>query len=229
MPKYTTPVTLGSPALIRSTDWNTYFGTAGNIQWAYDELKNISGANFIMLKNSTNSSLVSLGNVHKFRDYSEAYGNLNGANTGDPYTSTNNGVIEISMHAGYVWVSACISHTISNSIVNTSTPTLVLRVATTKNAIVFNSSSEQYTAVGRPNLGNNGGAITNAIAPLVKSLSISFVMPVHNGPVQLLLGVSRLDADIPIGGVTVNHFTAIPLADVSGLANFINSVEQIIE
>jgi hypothetical protein len=227
MPKYTSPPspTPSTSTLIRSTTWNTYLGSQGNLQWAYNELENISGGRFVMMKKALSGSATS-GTVHQFTNYTEAYGDVDFANL-------ITGTIQTPLHTGYVWVSACVNHTIGNFTPTGYTPNFVISiidVSTTYN-VSPTQSSAMYTAQGFTNSGGPSiGTSTSVLAPMVRALSISCIIPVSNGAKRLRIGVNRLDSgNITVGQVVVNHFTVIPLSDVSGLANFIDNVEQVIE
>ena len=106
----------------------------------------------------------------------------------------------------------------------------IIDVSTTYNVSPTRSSA-MYTAQGFTNSGGPSiGTSTSVLAPMVRALSISCIIPVSNGAKRLRIGVNRLDSgNITVGQVVVNHFTVIPLSDVSGLANFIDNVEQVIE
>lgn len=222
MPKYTAPpATISSSTLVRSSDWNTYFGSIGNLQWAYDELQNITGGRFVMLKNAK-SSVTSANNVCVFANYTEAYGAIDFANT-------ITGTIQTPLHTGYVWVSACLNHTIGSAVATTFVPNFTISIFDVGD--IFTSTvgptSTMYTANGYTNRG--GSAANPSIAPLVRALSISCIIPVSNGARRLRVGVNRHDAQMDANSVTINHFTVVPLGDVSGLANFLNEVEDVIE
>jgi hypothetical protein len=75
----------------------------------------------------------------------------------------------------------------------------------------------------------SGAAPTYYLTPLVPSLSISCIVPVTNGANRYQLVIWCNDTVINAGQVIVNHFTMIPLGDVSGLVNFLNEVERVVE
>jgi hypothetical protein len=224
MPKYTTPQPLSESTVIRSTDWNVHFGSSGNLQWAIDELKNINGVQFVMLKNATNSYSLAANTPYRFENYSVAYGDINNCNI-------TTGVIKTPIHTGYVWMSACVSHTISTIIGNTSAPYLRIGIVNIKNSYSsLTTATTMQTYSASTNRGwVSGAAPTYYLTPLVPSLSISCIVPVTNGANRYQLVIWCNDTTINAGQVVVNHFTMIPLGDASGLVNFLNEVERVVE
>lgn len=222
MPKYTSPVSLGSTTLIRSSTWNDYFGSKGNLQWAYSELENISGGRFVMMKKSPIVTVAVANTFTYFSNYAEAYGETD-------YANMTMGTIQSPVHTGYVWVSASIDHTIGTYSTTSYVPNLILSITDTSYTTSFVSrASTMYTSQGYTNTGAPANG-TNVLAPMVRTLSVSALVPVSNGAKRFRVGINRVDAGITAGQIVVNHFTVIPLGDVSGLANFINNVEQVIE
>ena len=224
MPKYTTPQVLTESTVVRSTEWNEYFGSSGNLRWASEELANINGIGYVMLKNATNSTSIALNTPYRFENYSVAYGNIDNCNIAT-------GVVKTPMHAGYVWMSACVSHTISTTIGITSAPYLRIGIVSIKDSYSsLTAATTMQTYSAATNRGwESGAAPTYYLTPLVPSLSISCIVPVTNGPSRYQLVIWSNDTVIAVGKVVVNHFTMVPLGDVSGMANFLNELEQVIE
>jgi hypothetical protein len=224
MPKYTIPQPLSGSTVIRSTDWNAYFGASGNLRWAYDELNNINGTQYVMLKNATNATSIAINTPYRFENYPVAYGNIDNCNIAT-------GVVKTPMHAGYVWMSACVSHTISTTIGITSAPYLRIGIVDIKDSYSsLTTATTMQTYSASTNRGwISGAAPTYYLTPLVPSLSISCIVPVINGASRYQLVIWCNDTVIAAGKVVVNHFTMTPLGDVSGMANFLNELEQVIE
>lgn len=226
MPKYTEPPTsYASSTLVRSSDWNKYFGSRGNINWAYDELQNISSGRFVMLKNAVLPVALGTNVLYQFGNYAEAYGQLD-------YANTITGTIQTPLHTGYVWVSACLNHTIGSAIVNTYTPDLNISIIDVTDVYTSSggTSSQMYTSNGFTNTGGTPTYLSGyGISSLTRALSISCVIPVSNGSRRFRVGVFRGDNSVSASQITITHFTVLPLGDVSGLANFINDVKEIVE
>jgi hypothetical protein len=206
MPKYTNPITFTGTPTISSSDWNKYFGSDGNVQWLYDEYENVSSLNAVAMFNAVIPA-VGANVVARATNY--------GVTRGDAfYANKTTGVLTSPVYTGYVWLSAQVSHTVTSG-----NPVFYIQFIPVHQSI--SSLTTSLVALKKR-------FQTNAIVyPQVFSGSYDAIYHIADGFTKFQLGVYRSDNAIGAGTFTVNRFSILPLGDVSGLVNFLDSTTVI--
>lgn len=210
MPKYTSPETLVNPTTITSNDWNKYFGSKGNLQWAYDEFVNVSALNAVSVFDATVPA-VSSNVVSRVVSYDKTRGDAS-------YGNVATGVLTSPINTGYVYLYANVYHTLSTS-ATSNTPIFYLQFIPVHESI--DSLTVNFESLKRRVNTNT------SIYPVVKYGSYGALYAISGGFTRFQLGVYRTDADIASDTFFVQQFSILPLGDVSGLVNFIDNITVI--
>lgn len=215
MPKYTYPTLLTSSQVIRSSDWNNYFGSNGNIRWAYDALNNVSASNAIQMSNAPVPATARYVPA-RITSWTSSSGN-------SEYIDTQNGVLTSPINEGYVFLTACVSHNLTLNTIGyavqihpvhlDTTPTLYTSFLSHKK--LFNSSMQ------------NSNLTSFGLWPRVQQSTISMIYQIKDGATKFRISVARYDAAIVANTFTADLFSLIPLGDVSGVVNFLDNVRAI--
>lgn len=206
MPKYTPPVVYTGAPTISSADWNQYFGSRGNVQWLYDEYANVSASGAVSLLNGPVPA-VAANTVARIQGYSSINGNRT-------YASLPNGVLTSPVYVGYVWLSAQVTHTVT-----TGNPVFYIQFIPVHQSI---DSLTPSTVSFKQRFQTNG-----IVYPQVFSGSYDVIYHIADGFTRFQVGVYRTDAAILANTFTVKRFSILPLGDVSGLVNFLDTATVI--
>jgi hypothetical protein len=214
MPKYTTPQTHVSGETITSSKWNQYFGSRGNVQWAYDEYENVSAAHGVTLINSTTAPTTTIDTVHRFTGYSKTRGDSD-------FADKTTGVISVPVYLGYVWISATVEHQVTGT-ATTDVPTFYLVIIPISQTLTGVTAADTITIKQgfSTNKTQDTSYAPNGMWPIVKTATISTIVPIDDGFTKFQIGMYR--SDLGIAGADnfrCTEFTVLPLGDVSGLVN----------
>lgn len=221
MPKYTSPKTFAAGDTITSSDWNDYFGSSGNLQWAYDEYKNIAAINGVTLLNSAALTPTKAAyQIHLFKNYSSARGATENA-------SIQDGIISSSLYKGYVWISATIEHEVTSG-ASTNTPSFYICIVPVTEAISSLTNASAYLHKSGVSTNNAQGISTITswgLWPIVKTATISTIIQVVDGFEKFQIAMYRTDAlALNTENWRCKEFTLLPLGDVSGLVNILERI-----
>lgn len=222
MPKYTNISYPATRALISSGTWNQWFGTKGNLQWAFDNYKNVSAYSAVSLK-TANVPAVSANTMSRVIGYASIAGD-----TG--YGDKETGTLTCPIARGYVWLSATVSY---NGLAaygpTTSRPMYFAQfLPVTKTARTTLNLQFAYVRSGfNPNYKNSSGSTTSGLYPTVPAGTLSAMCMIENGFPSFQVGVYRTDDPIAAGRFVVESFTILPLGDVSGLVNVLENMTVI--
>lgn len=222
MPKYTAIQTYTAGTTITSSDWNQYFGSSGNLQWAYDEYANISALHGGTLINSAYASTTASANiVSRFVNYASSRGDSD-------YFNTTAGTIMPSVYTGYAWVSATITHEVA-IVANTNVPSfyiLLLPMNDTLNGVTTSTDTIYKLGVSTNNAQFPGSIITSwGLWPVNRTATYSTLVQIRDGFTKFQVGMYRADAAIAAGNnFRCTEFTVLPLGDVSGLVNVLDNL-----
>lgn len=214
MPKYTIPQTHVSGETITSSKWNQYFGSRGNVQWAYDEYENISSTQGVTLVNSATAPTTTVDLVHRFTGYQTTRGDSN-------FADTTTGVISVPVYLGYVWISATVEHQVTGT-ATTDVPTFYLVIIPISQTLTGVTHTNTITIKQgfSTNKAQDTAYASYGMWPIVKTATISTIVPVDDGFTKFQIGMYR--SDLGIAGADsfrCTEFTVLPLGDVSGLVN----------
>jgi hypothetical protein len=224
MPKYTSPKTYSAGETITSSDWNDYFGSGGNLQWAYDEYRNIAAVNGVTLLNSAyltpNKSAMEM---HRFVSYSSARGATDNA-------STSTGVILSPLYKGYVWVTATVEHEVTSG-ASTNTPSFYICIVPVNSSLeTFDNTNQFMYKIGVSTNNAQGASIITSwgLWPIVRTATISTIIQVTDGFEKFQVAMYRTDASaLNTQNWRCKEFTLLPLGDVSGLVNVLERMTVI--
>ena len=203
MPKYTYPTSFANNDLITATEWNTYFGSIGNIQWLYDSYENVSSLNAAVMSNGTVSAVAS-NVISVASNYASAKGDRS-------YYNITDGTLTSPIYTGYVYLSAHIEHTIAG------TPSLYMQYIPLREV---GYSGSLVTTLGGPKQRFQTGI---GPSPTVRHASYDAILHIANGFAKFRLGIYRTDGAISANTIFVRRFAILPLGDVSGLVNFLDT------
>lgn len=210
MPKYTPPETSASPITVTSNDWNKYFGSQGNLQWAYDEFENVSALNAVSMFNATVPDAAQ-NVVSRVLSYNVIRGDAS-------FGNTSVGTLTSPVNTGYVYLYANVYHNLSTGAAS-NTPLFYVQFIPVHQSIALLTTS--FVSLKR-RINTNLG-----VYPLVKNGSYGAIYHITGGFTRFQLGVYRADAAIAANTFFVQQFSIIPLGDVSGLVNFIDNATVI--
>ena len=210
MPKYTSPENLVNPLTVTSNDWNKYFGSQGNLQWAYDEYENVSSLNGISIFNG-NIPAAAQNVVSRAVNYGVSRGDAS-------YANVANGILSSPVNTGYVYLYANVYHNLSTGAAS-NTPIYYIQFVPLHLSI--SSLTTNFVSL-KTRVNTNTG-----IYPVVKHGSHGAIYHISGGFTRFQLAVYRTDAAILANTFFVSQFSVIPLGDVSGMVNFIENVTVI--
>lgn len=206
MPKYTTPITLNNATTITSNDWNQYFGSGGNLKWVYDSYANVSAQNAVTLL-SANVPAANIATVSRVTNYNSVQGDGRFANSAA-------GVLTSPINTGYVYLSATVEHFLTTGAAS-NTPIFYIQ---------FVPLHESHLLLTTSFVSLKKRVNTNTdIYPLYRFGTYSAIYHIRGGFTRFQLGIYREDAAILANTFTVKRFSLLPLGDVAGLVNFIDS------
>jgi hypothetical protein len=219
VPKYTNvDISFSSGDTIKSSDWNDYFGSQGNIQYAYDEYINISSGNAVTMTNSA-VAVASQNIVHRFVSFTSTRGD-------EEYADKTFGTLSSPVYKGYVWISATIQHSITSN-ANLNEPTFNLMIIPVSDSLAGVDFTSTF-AIKQGFSTNNaqGSTITSwGLWPIVRTATISTIYLVADGFTKFQVGIYRSDAAIISGNqFKCIEFSILPLGDVSGLVNALERI-----
>lgn len=222
MPKYTNINYPASRTLISSATWNKWFGTKGNLQWAYDNYENVSSANAVTLITG-NVPAAAQSTMSRVVGYSSIKGDT-------AYGDKSSGTLTCPVSRGYVWLSATIAYSGLAAYGPTENRPMffaqflpVTKTARTTLDLAFRSLRSGFN----PNYKNSSGSTTSGLYPTVPVGTLSGMYVVENGFPSFQVGVYRTDDAIVSGKFVVQSFTILPLGDVSGLVNILENMTVI--
>ena len=218
MPKYTAIQTYVAGTTVTSSDWNQYFGSQGNLQWAYDEYENISAINGATLLNSAYAATTASANVvTRFVNYASSRGN-------GEYLRTSAGTIMPSVYTGYAWISATVEHEVSGG-PTTNTPGFYICLLPMNDTLttITPSSNTIYKRGFSTNNAQGSGITSWGLWPIRKTATYSTLVQIRDGFTKFQVGIYRTDAAIAAGNnFRCTEFTVLPLGDVSGMVNVLD-------
>jgi hypothetical protein len=222
MPKYTdVDISFSSGDTITSSNWNNYFGSSGNIQYAYDEYINISSGNAVTMTNSA-VAVADQNEVHRFISFTGTRGD-------EDYADKTYGTLSSPVYKGYVWISATIQHS-ETSAADSNQPTFYLMIIPVSNSLAGVTPSSTF-AIKQGFSTNNaqGSTITSwGLWPIVQTATISTIYLVSDGFTKFQVGIYRTDAAmISAEAFKCIEFSILPLGDVSGLVNVLERLEVV--
>ena len=222
MPKYTNINYPANRTLISSATWNKWFGTKGNLQWAYDNYENVSSLNAVSLRKGNVPAGPGL-DIQRVVNYSFISGDT-------AYGDKASGTLTCPVSRGYVWLSATISYNGLPVYGPTESRPMffaqflpVTKTARTTLDETFVSLKSGFN----PNYKNSSGSTTSGLYPTVPVGTLSGMYVVENGFPSFQVGVYRTDDAIASGRFVVESFTLLPLGDVSGLVNILENMTVI--
>ena len=223
MPKYTNvDISFSSGDTIKSSNWNDYFGSSGNIQYAYDEYINISSGNAVTMINSATAPNTNQNIIHRFVSFTKTRG-------AEEYADTTFGTLSSPVYKGYVWISATVQHTLT-SLPNTNQPSFNLMIIPVSQSLsgVF-ADSTYATKQGFSTNNAQGSTITSwGLWPIVQTATISTIQLISDGFTKFQVGIYRTDANIlNTDEFKCIEFSILPLGDVSGLVNALERITVI--
>jgi hypothetical protein len=218
MPKYTAIQTYVAGTTVTSSDWNQYFGSKGNLQWAYDEYENISAINGGTLLNSAYAATnVSANVVTRFSGYASYRGN-------SEYLSTSAGTIMPSVYTGYAWVSATVTHEVVGG-PTSNTPGFYICLLPMNDTLAGLTvlTDTIYKRGYSTNNAQSSGITSWGLWPINKTATYSTIVQIRDGFTKFQVAVYRTDAAIAAGNnFRCTEFTVLPLGDVSGMVNVLD-------
>jgi hypothetical protein len=217
MPKYTAIQTYTAGQTVTSSDWNQYFGSQGNLQWAYDEYANISALHGGTLVNSAYVGTVAQNTVTRFVNYASSRGD-------EDYFSASAGTIMPSVYTGYAWISATVTHEVTSS-PNTNTPSFYILLLPMNDTLAgLTTSTDTIYKLGvSTNIAQTSTITSWGLWPINRTATYSTIVQIRDGFTKFQVGMYRTDAGITAANkFRCTEFTVLPLGDVSGMVNVLD-------
>lgn len=218
MPKYTAIQTYVAGTTVTSSDWNQYFGSQGNLQWAYDEYENISAINGgTLLNTGIIANTIAANTVARMTGYTSYRGN-------SEYLRTSAGTIMPSVYTGYAWLSATIEHQASGGPTTNSPSFYICFLPMNDTLTTITPSSNTIYKRGFSTNNAQGSGITSwGLWPIIKTATYSTIVQIRDGFTKFQVGIYRTDAAITAADkFRCTEFTVLPLGDVSGMVNVLD-------